>query len=150
MNSSLSEMKLPSSMCISITMRLPSDACLNQALCIDIHLLPGPSLGGFTYRCTISDEQSTYLGEIGLRSKSTQAVFGSLMAYIKCIYTANDHEVSVIRGDDEAINRSLALLLATQGIRLQLSPAGYYASRLERRVQIADNRVLAKQSHIPY
>ena len=128
MNSSLSEMKLPSPTSISITMRLPSGARLNQVLSIDIHLLPGPSLGGFTHHCTIIDEHSTYLDKIGLRSKSTQDVFDGLMAYIKCIYTANDQssEVSVIHGDDEAVNRSLALLLATHGIRLQLSPAGHY------------------------
>ena len=121
-----------------------------QVLSIDIHLLPGPSLGGFTHRCTIIDEHSTYLGEIGLKSKSTQDVFDGLMAYIKCVYKANDHKVSVIHGDDEAINRSLALLLAAEGIRLQLSPAGHHARRVERWIQTEDNRVLAKQSHLPY
>ena len=67
------------------------------------------------------------MGEIGLRTKSTPNVFAGLMAYIHDDFTANGHKVKAMRGNDEAINRTLALSLATGGIKLQLYPAGEHA-----------------------
>ena len=116
----------------------------------DIHLLPCPSTSGFTHRCTIVDEHSGLVGEIGLRTKSTPDVFAGLMAYIHDTFTANGNKVKAMRGDDEAINRSLALSLATEGIKLQLSPAGEHARLPERYVQTEDNRVTSQTSYLPY
>ena len=72
------------------------------------------------------------------------------MAYIRDTFTANGHKVKAMRGDDEAINRSLAISLATEGIKLQLSPAGEHARLPERYVQTEDNRATFQTSYLPY
>jgi len=128
----------------------PPASAPGQVLSIDMHLLPHPAPGGLTQRCTIVDEHSGFVGEFGLKSKTTSDLAAALSAYIADRFTSRGHTTRTIHGDDEAINRSLAYPLATQGIQLQLSPAGEHARRVERTVQTIDNRVLCILSYLPY
>ena len=121
-----------------------------EVISFDIQLLPDTAPGGFTHAITFADEHSGRVDVVGARSKSTAVVLAASIAYLEAVYKANGHTVSVLHGDDEAINRSLAPEFARSGITIQLSPPGEHARRVERYIQTIGNRVLAVISYLPY
>ena len=121
-----------------------------EVISFDIQLLPDTAPGGFTHAITFADEHSGRVDVVGARSKSTTDILAASKAYLDAVYKVNKHTVSVLHGDDEAINRSLATDFAGIGIAIQLSPPGEHARRVERYIQTIGNRVLAVISYLPY
>ena len=128
----------------------PPAQSIGAVISFDPQLLPVPSPGNHTHEIILVDEFSGHLSVIGTTSKTTQAVFKSLLQLITSTYNANNHRVSVLHGDCEKINISLAGPLGSLGIQLHTSPPGEHAARVERSILTLRQLSIATLSQLPY
>lgn len=117
---------------------------------MDPQLLPEPSPGNHTHEIILVDEFTGHLSVIGATSKSTTAMFKALQLVISTTYNANQHRVKTLHGDCEKVNISLAGPLGSLGIRLQTSPPGEHAARVERYILTLRQLSIATLSSLPY
>ena len=128
----------------------PPVTSIGAVISFEPQLLPEPSPGNHTHEIILVDEFSGHMSIIGATSKTTQAVFKSLLHLIATTYNSNGHRVSVLNGDCEKINTSLAGPLGTLEIQLHASPPGEHAARVERSIPTLRQLPIATLSHLPY
>ena len=123
---------------------------VGEVISMDPQLLPETSPGQHTHEIILVDEFTGHLSIFGAKSKSTRAMFQAIQHTIATTYNANQHRVATIHGDCEKINTSLAGPLGSLGIRLQTSPPGEHAARVERYILTLRQLSLATLSTLPY
>ena len=128
----------------------PPAFSVGEVISVDPQLLPEPSPGQHTHEIILVDEFTGHLSVVGTISKSTPAMFKALQHAIATTYNANQHRVKVLHGDCERINISLAGPLGSLGIKLQTSPPGVHAARVERYILTLRQLSLASLSNLPY
>ena len=128
----------------------PPATSIGEVLSFDPQLLPEISPGQHTHEIILVDEFSGHLSIIGATSKSTPAIFKSLHHLISTTYNSHQHRVQVLHGDAEKINTSLASPLGSIGIKLQTSPPGEHAVRVERSILTLRQLTTATLSSLYY
>ena len=128
----------------------PSATSVGQVISIDPQLNPEPPPGQHTHEIILVDEFTRHVSAVGATSKTSPSVFKALQLVISTTYNANHHQVHTFHGDCVKIDTSLAALLGSLGIKLQKSPPGEHAARVEQYTLTIGQRSLATLSTLAY
>lgn len=128
----------------------PPATAVGAVISFDPQLLPEPSPGQLTHEIILVDEFSGHLSVIGCTSKTSSAVFRAIHHVVSTEYNAFRHPVLTLHGDSEKINTSIASPLGAIGIRINTSPPGEHAARVERHIHTLRTLTTATLSALAY
>ena len=125
----------------SFTSLSPPATKPGEVLSFDINIILNPPPGGRTHEIFFLDDISGHTGTELVYSKRTNDILQALYTYIDRTYSVNGHRVLSMKGDDEPINRSLKVFLASppRNINLILSEPGTHSKHIERFTQTIRN-----------